>query len=73
MFIVLEIQVSQDDKIAIIPTTYDNMNDALSRFYQTMVSATQSSCKAHTVEILDSTGNISKKETIYHEGGTVNE
>ena len=65
MFAVLEIQVS--DKMAILTSTFDEMNDALSKYYQTMVSATQSSCRMHTVMIIDESGMTVKKETVFHE------
>lgn len=64
-FIVAEIQ--SGDSIAVITTTHNSWNAALSKFYQTMVSVAQSSVPEHTVVILDRIGNIRKKETIYHE------
>lgn len=65
MFAVLEIQVS--DKMAILTSTFDEMNDALSKYYQTMVSATQSAVPKHTVMIIDESGMTVKKETVFHE------
>lgn len=65
MYAVLEIQAN--DKMAILTSTYDDMNAALSKFYQTMVSATQSSCRMHTVMIIDESGMTVKKETVFHE------
>lgn len=64
-FIVAEIQ--SGDSIAVLTTTHNSWNAALSKFYQTMVSVAQSSMPEHTVVILDRIGNIRKKETIYHE------
>lgn len=63
---VIEIQ-SNGDSLAIIPTTFTNWNDALSRFYQTMVSVAQSSVPEHTVLIMDKVGQVRKIETVYHE------
>lgn len=63
-FIVAEIQ--SGDTIAIIPSTHDSWNDALSKFYQTMVSASQSSVPEHTVLIMDKIGQVRKVETVYH-------
>lgn len=65
MYAVLEIQAN--DKMAILTSTYDDMNAALSKFYQTMVAATQSSCRMHTVMIIDESGMTVKKETVFHE------
>ncbi len=65
MFAVLEIQVN--DKMAILTSTFDDMNAALSKFYQTMVAATQSSCRMHTVMVIDESGMTVKKETVFHE------
>ena len=64
-WVVLEIQ-SNGEQIAVIPTTHTSWNDALSKFYQTMVSAAQSEVPEHTVAILDRIGQVAKKETIYH-------
>lgn len=64
MFAVLEIQ--KGDKMAVLVATYDNYNSALSKFYQTMVSAAQSSVPVHSVVIMDEVGTVVKKETIYH-------
>lgn len=64
-FIVLEIQ-SNESQVTCIPTAYSSLNDALSKFYQTMISATQSSVPQHTVMILDDIGRVRKTETVYH-------
>lgn len=64
-FIVAEIQ--SGNSVAVLTTTHNSWNAALSKFYQTMVSVAQSSVPEHTVVILDRIGNIRKKETIYHE------
>lgn len=64
-FIVAEIQ--SGNSVAVLTSTHDSWNAALSKFYQTMVSVAQSSVPEHTVVILDRIGNIRKKETIYHE------
>lgn len=63
-FIVAEIQ--SGDSIAIITTTHDGWNEALQKFYQTMVSVAQSSVPEHTVLIMDKVGQVRKIETVYH-------
>jgi hypothetical protein len=65
MFAVLEIQ--SGSQMAVLVSTYADMNSALSKFYQTMVSATQSAVPKHTVAIIDEVGMIVKKETVFHE------
>lgn len=62
---VIEIQ-SNGDSLAVISSTYTNWNDALSKFYQTMISAAQSSVPEHTVLIMDKVGQVRKVETVYH-------
>lgn len=65
-FIVIEIQ--SGDSVAVVPPSiYTSWNDALSKFYQTMISAVQSSFSEHTVLIMDKLGQVVKKETMYHE------
>ena len=64
---VLEIQ-SNGDNLAILSSTYKSWNAALSKFYQTMVNAAQSSVPVHTVLIMDYKGQVRKSETVYHGG-----
>ena len=64
-YIVLEIQ-SNGEQIACIPTTFTSWSDALSKFYQTMVSISQSKIPEHTCLIMDKVGPVRKIETIYH-------
>ena len=66
---VLELQ-SDGDNLAILSSTYKSWNAALSKFYQTMVSAAQSSVPEHTVLIMDKVGQVRKSETVYHEVAT---
>ena len=63
---VIEIQ-SNGDSLAVLSSTYKSWNEALSRFYQTMVSVAQSSVPEHTVLIMDKVGQVRKIETVYHE------
>ena len=65
-YIVLEIQ-SNGEQISCIPSTFSSWNDALSKFYQTMVSIAQSKVPEHTCLIMDKVGQVRKIETIYHE------
>ena len=68
MFAVIEIQTNAEGTMAIVPPViYATMNDALSAFYQKMISATQSSVYQHTIAIMDNVGQIVKKETVFHE------
>lgn len=65
-YIVAEIQ-SNGDNLAVLSSTYKSWNQALSQFYQTMVSVAQSSVPEHTVLIMDKVGQVRKIETVYHE------
>ena len=65
-YIVLEIQAN-GEQVACLSSTYKTQSDALSKFYQTMVSATQSSVEKHTVVIMNEIGQVRKIETVYHE------
>lgn len=65
-FAVLEIQ-SNGDSLAVLSSTYTSWNEALSKFYQTMVSIAQSKVPEHTCLIMDKIGQVRKIETVYHE------
>lgn len=62
---VIEIQ-SNEDNLAVLSSTYKSWNEALSKFYQTMVSVAQSKVPEHTVLIMDKVGQVRKIETVYH-------
>ena len=64
-YIVLEIQ-SNGEQLTCIPTAFTSWNEALSKFYQTMVAIAQSSVPEHTCLIMDKVGQVRKIETIYH-------
>ena len=64
-FAVIEIQ-SNGGSLAILSSTFSDWNEALSKFYQTMVGVSQSSVPEHTCLIMDKIGNVMKKETVYH-------
>lgn len=63
---VIEIQSNGDNLAIVPPTTFKDWNSALAKFYQTMVSASQSSVPEHTVLIMDKIGQVRKVETVYH-------
>lgn len=73
MFGVLEIQLISESSMAILSYTFSDMNTALAKFYQTMVSATQSTCLRHSAVIIDEVGNVIKQDTIYHDPVTPEE
>ena len=64
-FAVLEIQ-SNGGSLAVLSSTYQSWEDALSKFYSTMVAIVQSSVPEHTCMIIDKVGQVRKIETIYH-------
>lgn len=63
---VIEIQ-SNGDNLAVLSSTYKSWNDALSKYYTTMVSVAQSKVPEHTCLIMDKVGQVRKIETIYHQ------
>ena len=67
-FAVIEIQ-SNGEQLAILSYTYTSYNDALSKYYQTMVSAVQSKVPEHTCLIMDKVGQVRKIETVCHQEG----
>ena len=64
-FAVLEIQ-SNGGSLAVLSSTYQSWEDALSKFYSTMVAIVQSTVPEHTCMIIDKVGQVRKIETIYH-------
>ena len=66
-YAVLEIQ-SNGGSLAVLSSTYDSWESALSKFYQTMVAIVQSSVPEHTCMIIDKIGQVRKIETVYHGG-----
>ena len=64
-FAVLEIQ-SNGGSLAVLSSSYQSWEDALSKFYSTMVAVVQSSVPEHTCMIIDKVGQVRKIETIYH-------
>lgn len=65
-YAVIEIQ-SNGESLAILSSTYTDWNEALSKFYQTMVSIAQSKVPEHTCMIIDKVGQVRKIETVYHQ------
>ena len=64
-FAVLEIQ-SNGGSLTVLSSSYQSWEDALSKFYSTMVAVVQSSVPEHTCMIIDKVGQVRKIETIYH-------
>lgn len=64
-FAVLEIQ-SNGGSLAVLSSSYQSWEDALSKFYSTMVAIVQSKVPEHTCMIIDKVGQVRKIETIYH-------
>jgi len=65
-FAVIEIQ-SNGASLAVLSSTSASWEEALSKFYQTMVSVVQSQVPEHTCMIIDKIGQTRKIETVYHE------
>ena len=56
MYIVLELQTSNDGTIGNIVTKYDTLNEAESKYYAVLSAAALSNVPVHSAVIIDNTG-----------------
>lgn len=56
MFIVIEIQVDTEGKVATIVTTYNTLSEAMSKYYTILSFAVMSSVPKHSAVVLDQMG-----------------
>lgn len=66
MFIVLEIQTSTT--VATIVNSYEDRNEAESKYHQILTAAAVSSVPKHSAVLMDDEGNRIKNEVYIHEG-----
>ena len=68
-FIIIELQKDANGNVAIAtPSTYDNQNEADSKFFTTMAAAAVSSVPKHSVTMLHENGYVIRNETYIHGG-----
>lgn len=65
MYIVIELQTN-DGVTANIVTTYNDRNEAESKYHQILASASTSSVNVHSAAMLDERGNLEKSEYYLH-------
>lgn len=66
MYIVIEIQTSTT--VATIVNSYDNINQAESKYHQILTAAVLSSVPKHGAVLMNDTGETLKTECYIHEG-----
>ncbi len=66
MYIVIELQTSKDNKVAILVTSFDNINDAKSKYHTILSSAAISNIYKHAAVILDDNGSLIARECYIH-------
>lgn len=67
MYIVIEIQKSNDSTVAIVPpASYADINQAESALHAALSAAAVSSVPVHSAIMIDDTGVWMKGETYYH-------
>lgn len=65
MYIVIELQTN-DGVTANIVNSYNNRNEAESKYHQILASASVSSVNVHSAVMLDERGNLEKSEYYLH-------
>lgn len=66
-YIVIELQVDQSNNVANIVTSYDNVNDAYSKYHMILASAAISQLPKHTAVVLNEMGDVLRTECFNHE------
>ena len=67
MFIVVEAQVNADKTVGVIPTAYENENQAKSKYHTVLSAAAISSVPIHTAFLLTDDGYAISSECFRHE------
>ena len=67
MYIVLEMQTNTDGTVGTLVYSYDNKNEAESKYHEILMYAATSTLPAHTAMLLTSYGQIIKTECYRHE------
>lgn len=65
-YIVLEIQKTSDTEVATIVASFNDRNEAESRYHQVLAAASISSIKKHSAVLLMDDGTFMKSETFEH-------
>ena len=67
MFIVIEIQATNEEKVATLVFSYTNLNDAYSKYHTILSAAAISTVWKHSAVVLDDSGALLKRESYIHE------
>lgn len=68
MYLIIEIQKSNDNKLAQIVTVHATRDEAEQKYHTVLAYAAVSSVNVHSAVMLDDTGRWIKGETYYHGG-----
>lgn len=66
MYIVIEIQKSNDGTVAPILTTHPTRDEAEQKYHTVLAYAAVSEVNVHSATMLDDTGALIRNETYYH-------
>ena len=66
MYIVLEIQKSSETQVATLVNSFENMNDALSKYHLILSAAAISSVPLHSAALISERGKMLKYEYYDH-------
>lgn len=64
---IIEIQKTETGAAIVPPVGYDNREQAEQKYHNTLAAAAVSQVPAHTVLMINDTGDVVKAETYYHE------
>lgn len=65
-YIIIEIQKQATGAALVPPLAFDSRDQAEQKYHNTLAAAAVSSVPAHTVVMLDDTGNVIQEQTYYH-------
>lgn len=68
MYLIIEIQKSNDGTLAHIESVHATMGEAEQRYHTILAAAAVSAVNVHSAVMLDDMGNRIKGETYYHGG-----
>ena len=70
MYIVIELQTNGSGQVANLVTTYEDKNEAESKFHQILSAASVSNVPVHSAVILTETGMMERQECYIHKEAT---
>lgn len=72
-YLVIEIQTNADGKIGILTFSYDNRNEAESKYHSVLAAAAISALPMHSCDLLQSDGILLARQSYVHEQATEGE